>query len=1317
MDEELRLLQQRFLQAQEAQSTVRLSERNVVQLVLKLQQLGLLGADILHTINGREYLTQSHLRKEMEREIKKHGRVSLVDLAMTIGVDLAHCEHQAKFILHDNADTFGLVQGEIITTKYWDTVAEEIEETLQQSGQTSIAELARRFNMGAEVLTSVVASRLGSIINGKLEGGILYTPAYVARVKAMMRGAMRALTIPTPLMSGVWGRLEDLQEEMGIVGGARGGGSGIALMQSMVSSLVSEGAIFGTLRGGVASSWNPEVFLRSQKEAVEAFFSQNGFILYESLKMLAVPQPKRFMQAKYPDGVGLSTAYVHASVVSQLDAAADEAIQGKSWCDAVALLTPALSQADVAELLAMCPSVNRAKKEGRASLMAGTCVVTEDLVGDLIGRFEKVMMRQHVSQAERRTVTALGPASTNLPAFFGDNKRQGLASEGHRHSDEEEEGNHGVDSGKQRTLSGTNKKPSAHGGAEGSDDLRSSGKRGKGGGRKRSPTENGRKVGGGLPLPPAAAEGGAKAERREEVESDMMVPGETEIASKILEWYPEMELAGVGEGEEEEDGREGVLVHELAGRIRPTLMSTWLSLKKAAFSMSAEARKRRRIAVQQLMDDLYLNLQLYAKALDLFENDITISPVLHRHLLRVFAAEVADVLLHAQGQEHQISEGLISAADTSLAALPPVGQSLLSVQERYDLAYNLPADIRVKAIALVAAIDGKSVPTFMASLESLAEDCGVRLRKLDKKVERTLLHMHKRALISQLEAEQDPVAALPLAVSLLFAQVHARALQAPGRAIATVIASLKDAISKASHQMLMEYHSQTVFYLSFKNSQSAVRGSNDAEYWENQTEQKLKYIKDNMAGVKALALKASSSSVSAQPLPHASQHLNTCTSTSFMLSPSANAAAAAAAATAAASLRLSPSSAGSDGIAYAPASTRQPEEVLAQQSAGTCAQTHHRPLSALTPLSSLPPLSEAAAVNPDGGGDDRASDILVGERVQQLERTETQSTYCSLSNKCAQPNILGSVAPPSVSLQSTLTRALSESDSQSQGSGGSSRNGPTSPLLVPSVSPTIKGATRVQKAVSLGGSSSSASGSGWLSSSSSSENNKLQGHGFAHHGTPPRPPPAPWSATSSLARFLDVSVSSSSSNGSVPVPCGSLPKCITFTGDALASVDLTDEAMLMAPVKARAAVWDQRSLSWSAPTMPSSRTTSRSSSRASSRSSSPSPAAALSESQSLVGRASALLEARATAGRDGERSPPESTSPSSSPETNDTSSTSFASPDSSEAILLGATNGVNDGTAPGAQEEVHDNTAAAAPALGAADGAEMVSDEHHEVEP
>lgn len=57
MDDELLELQRQFESAQQAKSSIRLSERNVVELVAKLQELGFIDFDLLHTVSGKEYIT------------------------------------------------------------------------------------------------------------------------------------------------------------------------------------------------------------------------------------------------------------------------------------------------------------------------------------------------------------------------------------------------------------------------------------------------------------------------------------------------------------------------------------------------------------------------------------------------------------------------------------------------------------------------------------------------------------------------------------------------------------------------------------------------------------------------------------------------------------------------------------------------------------------------------------------------------------------------------------------------------------------------------------------------------------------------------------------------------------------------------------------------------------------------------------------------------------------------------------------------------------------------------------------------------------
>lgn len=57
----------------------------MVELVLKLQQLGLLGADLLYTVNGREYLTVDQLRSEVQTLVDTSGgRIAVVCLVVCI---------------------------------------------------------------------------------------------------------------------------------------------------------------------------------------------------------------------------------------------------------------------------------------------------------------------------------------------------------------------------------------------------------------------------------------------------------------------------------------------------------------------------------------------------------------------------------------------------------------------------------------------------------------------------------------------------------------------------------------------------------------------------------------------------------------------------------------------------------------------------------------------------------------------------------------------------------------------------------------------------------------------------------------------------------------------------------------------------------------------------------------------------------------------------------------------------------------------------------------------------------------------------------
>ncbi len=49
-----------------------------------------------------------------------------------------------------------------------------------------LGDLAAQFALGSELLMSVVTPRMNTTIHGRLEGGLLYTSAYIARIKAQV---------------------------------------------------------------------------------------------------------------------------------------------------------------------------------------------------------------------------------------------------------------------------------------------------------------------------------------------------------------------------------------------------------------------------------------------------------------------------------------------------------------------------------------------------------------------------------------------------------------------------------------------------------------------------------------------------------------------------------------------------------------------------------------------------------------------------------------------------------------------------------------------------------------------------------------------------------------------------------------------------------------------------------------------------------------------------------------------------------------------------------------------------------------------------
>ena len=107
-----------------------------------------------------------------------------------------------------------------------------------------------------------------------------------------------------------------------------------------------------------------------------------------------------------------------------------------------------------------------------------------------------------------------------------------------------------------------------------------------------------------------------------------------------------------------------------------------------------------------------------------------------------------------------------------------------------------------------------SLQPFQAELEAAAEAAGLRLRRLDKKGERSLVFAQRKAWDAAAASADDPSSLLALAVPALLARQHGRLVSLPGRALAPAVDRLRGgSLPEEACQLLADFHAAVVEHL------------------------------------------------------------------------------------------------------------------------------------------------------------------------------------------------------------------------------------------------------------------------------------------------------------------------------------------------------------------------------------------------------------------------------------------------------------------------------------------------------------------------
>lgn len=758
--EEIRRLAADFQRAQFADTVQRLSERNCIEIISKLVQDKKL--DVVHTLDGKEYITPGQISREIRDELYVHGgRINIVDLQQIINVDWVHVESRASDIAKSDRGV-QLVLGQLIDDVYLDRLAEEVNDKLQEAGLISIAELCKNYDLPGDFLSEELSKRLGKLIQGEMDQynrGLIFTPAFVARHKARIRGLFSAITRPTPVSSMI--AAFGFQEH---------------LLYSVLEELVNSGRLKGSVVGGRQDKavYIPDIYAKTQNAWVDSFLQQNGYLEFDALVRLGIPDPSTYIKKRFKSNklLFLRAACVGKALVDQVEASVEEAVNSDTWTDIQPILPSCLSVEDVGML------INQAMRNtnvlSSARVLGDTVVVSEKFISNCLSVFDEAMQQKALKEVKSNPVFLISE---------DDLKQSSVLTES------------SVPSKKEKRDAERRKKAT-----EGSGSVKAGG-----GGNAREIRIRKTKKKGRKDEDSDEETGPSQQNRSKQTTAHFMTQEEiVAVLEERVSDCPEEILSELAEH----------LVRPLNKAYQEVLRSVFMS---STSSPSGANKKKSMKDLQEEITNLYNNIRLFEKGTKFFSDETQVH--ISKHVLKTLCTDVTNILVN------------FLAADLLMSV---ENASTITKEVRAKILGKLSEETKGPLMKLHNCLNGTTIEDFLTNIESSAEVCGFMLKKVDKKKERQALFLHRQALIEQLKETEDPALVLHLASVLLFQASTQCMLHAPGRCVPQIIGTLTGRIPTEQQQLLSAYQSLVVKQLV---SQSQSRKQEEAEGEEEQDEE------------------------------------------------------------------------------------------------------------------------------------------------------------------------------------------------------------------------------------------------------------------------------------------------------------------------------------------------------------------------------------------------------------------------------------------------------------------------------------------------
>lgn len=554
--------------------------------------------EVIHTIDGKEYLTPNQLEREIRDELVVHGgRINLVDLQQIIHVDLSHIETKVNEIVHRDR-FYNLIQGELLDKDYLDRLAEEINESLQESGQVMISDLAKSFDLPTEFIYSVIEPRIDIIIHGQIDPlnrNTLYTKAFIAHNIAKVRGICSGVMKPVQIIQ--------LAAQYGI---------SEKLILNVLETLITSQRLSGSIQGGKEkATYIPDIYSTTQKDYIDSFLRQNNYIEYQQLSKLGIANGKEYIKKRYADRkdfIYLLSCCVSDVIIDQIDAAIEEAVANNSWVDVQPLTPSPLATDDINQLLQRClKGHNRTTTE----VFCDHIVSSKQFISKCKSVFDQIMTNKATNDIK------------TSPSFFAELTKK----------EKTDLTDAGTGEGKQSRRDERQKKANAGTGQKGG-----GGRGSRESGTKKTKNKYHTKKG------------------HDDDMDDSNYTSNKKPTNSTIEFMTEEQILEVLESNFPDASYD--LLTEISSNLRRVLAHEYQEIAKSIFVASTQvssssSKKKVSQDYREKLNGLMTNIRLFEKGLNSFEGDTAI--VLVKHLLKTVGTEVVNIIFEMVATENLMS--------------------------------------------------------------------------------------------------------------------------------------------------------------------------------------------------------------------------------------------------------------------------------------------------------------------------------------------------------------------------------------------------------------------------------------------------------------------------------------------------------------------------------------------------------------------------------------------------------------------------------------------------------------------------------------